>query len=235
MKLDILKKGEVRLNKTIQQLIGEFVQLELSGKKFMNGSVIELGSDVVVLFNGKDYIYIPLIHIKNIKIINKDELEINIIEPKESPVIGPEQNFSLRKALTMAKGMYLEIYVANDEPLHGYVTSIMNNYFVFYSPIYKTMYITLHHLKWLIPYSNSQKPYDFGGHSVQSANQITLARSFEIQVEKLKNELVMFNIGENKNMIGKINNVEDNFVELQLAREKPILLNLHHIKTVHKV
>lgn len=222
------------MNKLFQTLIGEVVQIELSRKNMVVGTLIDLGSDVIVVYNGNDYIYLPFLHIKNLRLLEKFEFEIT--SPMGAPNISADQNLSLRKVLTLAKGMFVEIYVTNEKTLHGYITSIMNNYFVFYSPIYKTMFITLNHLKWLIPYKDNQKPY---GLTIQDLpvhpTNLTLARTFEIQVEKLKNEVVMFNIGENNNVIGKINNVESNVVELQTAKDLPIYLNIHHIKTVHKV
>ena len=224
------------MNKSLKNLLGELIQLELAGKSLIHGTAIDLGSDVIVVFNGKGYVYIPLIHIKNIKMISKNELDFEMEKPKELPEISLDQNFSLRKALTAAKGMFLEIGVTNKDTLHGYITSIMNNYFVFHSPVYKTMYITLNHLKWLSPYTDNKKPY--GLHSQVPQTQISnlsLARSFEVQVEKLTGELVVFNVGETNALMGKINHVEENIIEFQTAREEPYFLNMYHIKTVHKV
>ncbi|MEK3887789.1 DUF2642 domain-containing protein [Bacillus sp. FSL K6-3431] len=225
------------MNKIIQNLIREVVQIEVSGKKFINGTIVDIGNDIIVLFNGTDFVYIPLVHIQNLRVDQKNEDEIK--SPTESPSIVSEENkdeLSLRKVLTQSKGMFVEIYVTSNQPLHGYITSIMNNYFVFHSPIYKTMYITLHHLKWLIPYSNNQRPYDLDNRNfpIQPTN-VSLARTFEVQVKKFENEVVVFNIGENNNHIGKINNVEEQIIEIQTARTHPVYLNLHHIKTLHQV
>ena len=66
-------------------------------------------------------------------------------------------------------------------------------------------------------------------------NNETFATTFENQVEKFKNKIVVLNIGERKSYIGKINNVEEQIVEFQAARTSPIYLNLHHIKTLHEV
>ncbi|WP_019242944.1 MULTISPECIES: hypothetical protein [Bacillus] len=221
------------MNKLFSTLLGEVVQLELSRKNVVVGTLIDFGSDLIVVYNGNDYIYMPIFHMKNIKLVEK--IEDEIMAPMELPSISVDENLSLRKALTLAKGTFVEIYVTNEQTLHGYITSIMNNYFVFYSPIYKTMFITLNHLKWLIPYKNNQKPYGLSNQDfpLQPA-YLTLARTFEVQIEKLKNEVVMFNLGENNNVIGKVNNVESNIIELQTAKNPPIYLNIHHIKTVHK-
>ena len=223
------------MNKSLKNLLGELVQLELAGKSLIHGTAIDLGSDIIVVFDGKGYVYVPLIHIKNIKMISKNELDFEMEKPKELPEISLDQNFSLRKALTAAKGMFLEIGVTNKDTLHGYITSIMNNYFVYHSPIYKTMYITLNHLKWLSPYADNKKPYGLDSKTSQPPLNLSLARSFEVQVEKLKGELVVFNVGENNALMGKINQVEENIIEFQTAREEPYFLNMYHIKTVHKV
>jgi hypothetical protein len=228
----------MNLNKLIQSLVKKIVQIEVSGKKVINGTIIDLGSDMIVLFNGTDFVYIPLDHIQNLRVDHKNEYDIKY--PTMIPSINVKENnegLTLRKSLTQAKGMFVEIYVTSGQPLHGYITNIMNNYFVFNSPIYKTMYITLNHLKWLIPYSQNQLPFGLTDHHnfPGQPTDVSLAKTFETQVEKFKNEIVVFNIGENNNHIGKINNVEEKIVEIQTARTQPVYLNLHHIKTLHKV
>ena len=137
------------MEKGMKGFIGEIVQLEMTGKKLVEGTVIEIGSDLMVVSRGVDYLYIPLLHVKNIRVLSHDEVEFGFVEPVGLPGIALEENLSLRKALNNAKGMFLELYVSGDEVLHGYVIGIMNNYFVFYSPVYKTMYITLNHLKFI--------------------------------------------------------------------------------------
>ncbi|MEC2159379.1 DUF2642 domain-containing protein [Virgibacillus halodenitrificans] len=226
------------MSKIGKQLINENIQVEISGKKFISGFVIDFGSDTMVLYNGKDYVYIPIVHIQHIR---KNEADENDIARPKEPASFVEDNdkdeVSLRKVLTEAKGMYVEIFVMGSKPLHGYITSIMNNYFVFHSPIYKTMYITLYHLKWLTPYSQGQTPYDLKKNNFpnQPAN-LQLARTFLVQIERFKDKLAVFNIGENDNYIGKINKVEGSFIEIQLARSRqPVYINMQHIKTLHLV
>ncbi|WP_172370789.1 DUF2642 domain-containing protein [Sporosarcina jiandibaonis] len=226
------------MNKIIQSLVKEVVQIEISGKKLINGTLIDLGSDVLVLFNGTDFLYIPTNHIQCLTTNLTDDFEIKV--PTEFPSIlmedDDQEDLSIIKVLTQAQDEFVVIYVTGSQPLHGIITSIKNNYFVFHSPVYKTMYIALNHLKWLIPYSENKKPYGLDGNNflVQSNNEL-LASAFEAQVENLKNKLVVFNIGEKKKHIGKINNVEDQIVEIQTARTYPIYLNLSHIKTIHPV
>lgn len=225
------------MNKIIQSLVKEVVQLEVSGKNFLNGTVIDLGTDTIVLFNGTEFMYIPLEHIQNFK-VDRDN-DDNIEAPTEFPSIIPEEDneeLSFRKVLTLAQGTYVEINVTGGKPLHGYITSIKDNYFVFQSPVYKTMYISLNHLKWLIPYAQNEIPYGLDGAPITlQLNDESLAGTFEGQLEKFKNEIVVFNVGEHKSHIGKITNVEEQIVEIQAARKQSAYVNMNHVKTLHQV
>lgn len=213
---------------------GKYIKLNILGKKIISGLLVDIGSDIWVLFNGNDHLYIPIIHIQNWQLMKRDELsEINCND-EATPIYNDHEEISLRKTLTSAKGIFSEIHITNKQELHGYIISIMNNYFVFYSPIYKTMFIPLNHLKWLIPYTNHQRPYGLSNASLPvNPSNLTFARSFEVQIEKLLGELVVFNISENESVIGKIQGIKNNFVELIGAKGDTVYLNLHHIKTVH--
>ena len=214
--------------------IGKYIKLELSGKKFISGLLIDVGSDLVVMFNGYDYLYIPTIHCQNWKYLKQDEIDEFTVTEGSTPIYNNNEEISLRKTLTAAKGTFTEIYVTSNLAIHGYIISIMNNYFVFYSPIYKTMFISLNHLKWLIPYTNNQRPYGLSNANLPvNPSNITFARSFEVQIEKLTGELIVFNIGENEHVIGKVKGIKDNFVELIGAKGDPVFINLQHIKTIH--
>jgi hypothetical protein len=218
----------------LKDIIGKYVKLEISGKKIISGLLIDIGSDLWVIFNGYDYLYIPTVHIQNWQYLKQDEIDEITINNEPTPIFNNNEEISLRKTLTAAKGLFTEIYVTSNQALHGYIISIMNNYFVFYSPIYKTMFISLNHLKWLIPYTNNQRPYGLSNANLPvNPSNITFARSFEVQIDKLIGLLIIFNIGEDENVIGKILGIRNNFVELISAKEDPVYINLQHIKTVH--
>ncbi|PLS09464.1 DUF2642 domain-containing protein [Neobacillus cucumis] len=218
----------------MKENIGKYIKLEISGKKYIYGLLVDVGSDLWVIFNGNDYLYIPTIHIQNWQFLKQYEIDEITFNDEPTPIYNHNEEISLRKTLTAAKGIFTEIYVTSNQALHGYIISIMNNYFVFYSPIYKTMFISLNHLKWLIPYTNNQRPYGLSNASLPvSPSSLTFARSFEVQIEKLIGELIVFNIGENENVIGKIQSIKNNFVELIGAKEDPIYINFQHIKTIH--
>ena len=95
------------MNKLFSTLLGEVVQLELSRKNVVVGTLIDFGSDLIVVYNGNDYIYMPIFHMKNIKLVEK--IEDEIMAQMELPSISEHENLSLRKALTLAKGTFVEI------------------------------------------------------------------------------------------------------------------------------
>ena len=219
------------MSKLIQPFIGETIMIELSGKKCVKGVLLETGSDLVVLYNGEDFLYIPAVHIQHYKLTDKEE---SVSTPSSSPVLQPEEELSFRKTLNAARGRFTEIYITGTQPLHGYITSVMNNYFVFYSPVYKTMLIAIQHVKWLIPYTDKQVPYALDQQKLPvNPSSFSLGRTYEVQIEKLVGELVIFNIGDAFHLIGKINRFQDNIIELITAREERYYLNMHHIKTLH--
>lgn len=211
--------------------IGEEVELELSSKIKLNGILIDLGRDVIVLYDGNKYIYLPSKHLQYLKLNEDIELEI---EPPTSPhVFNDNLTISLRNILNNAKGSLIEIYVTSNQSLYGYILNVLNNYLVFYSPVYKTVYISLNHLKWLIPYQSDKAPYALNTHSfpIQSTN-LTLARTLEQQLKKLKGQMVIFDLGNNPSKIGILQNMHDNIVELITGKET-MYWNFYHIKTIH--
>lgn len=69
------------LNKIIQSLIKE-VQIEVSGNKILKGTLIESETDLIVIFNGTDYMYIPVDHIQSFCTLKNNE--VDTLAPMES-------------------------------------------------------------------------------------------------------------------------------------------------------
>lgn len=228
-----LNKGAIEL-KNLENLIGQKVELEVSGKTIFQGILIDLGPDILVLFNGKNYFYIPLLHVHNIRPNTLIELE-NSEGSSVSPINDDQNAISYRKTLMNAKGRFVEILVTGDKAISGYVTSVLNDYFVFYSPVYKTMFVTLNHLKWLTPYQSNITPYTLDNKElpVKPVN-ITLQRSFEDQLKKMEGNLVVIDMGDHPFKIGLLKQVQDNIIELVIANGDIVFLKIPHIKSVHQ-
>jgi hypothetical protein len=216
----------------LQSLIGKQVELEVSGKVMLTGILVDVGLDIIVIYNGKEYLYIPHLHIHNIKISTKPDTELSDVTP-ELP-FDENDTISYRKTLINAKGRFVEIYVTGNRSIHGYVTAILNDYFVFYSPVYKTMFISLNHLKWLTPYQTNITPYTLSNEVLPvKPTNIPLQRSLEEQLKKFEGQLVVFDLGDNPSKIGLLKQVQNNIIELVTASGNSVFWKLMHVKTVH--
>ncbi|MFD1358764.1 DUF2642 domain-containing protein [Fictibacillus halophilus] len=214
------------------KFIGETVELSISGNKRITGIVIDIGSDIIVVYDGDQFIYIPKMHIHHISSMIDNETEIE--KPKSVPINFEEETISLRKILMNAKGLFSEVFITSNQSIHGYITNIMNDYFIFYSPVYKMMLIPLQHLKWLIPYKESERPYTLSNEELPLVPfKMTLARTFTEQCKKYEGKLVIFDLGKDPNKIGKLVKMDNSQLQLTIERNKNVFLNIQHIKTLH--
>ncbi|MGP4080793.1 DUF2642 domain-containing protein [Pseudalkalibacillus sp. R45] len=215
-----------------QHYVGETVELTLSGKIKLKGILIDTGSNIVVIFDGKDYLYVPLVHVHHLHFNCEDEEEI--AEPKEVPMWNEEEDtISLRKILNNAKGIFTEIFVTSNQSVHGYVMNVMNDYFTFFSPVHKTLYIPLQHLKWLIPYNHQHRPYSLDSTELPlTPANVPSSRTFEEQCKRHIGKVTVFDLGMHPNKIGKLVNIENGQLEVVIARNQTIYVNIQHIKTV---
>lgn len=224
----------VNLEKLISKTDKEIANIEVSGGKLLKGSIIDFSSEIVVLFNGNDYLYIPVDHVKHLT-VSSDE-EDTISKPLEPPGIknnSPNDILTLKTVLNRAQGMYVEMYITGKVFLQGYISNIMADYIIFESPIYKTMYIALKHIKWIIPYSSNQHPYGLTKEDFPiDQYSIQLPQTIENLVKKIKDELVIINLGEKNHQSGKIVSISGQFVEVLTTRSVPYFININHIQTL---
>ncbi|MGE5703961.1 MAG: DUF2642 domain-containing protein, partial [Clostridia bacterium] len=180
----------------VMEYMGKTVEVELSGKTVVKGTLIDVGADLIVLYSAPRYFYIPNLHIQMMK-----EAEQPLVTGPEpitaTPIAAEDATLSFRKILDHARGCFVEIYVSGNKTIHGYVTSLMNDYFFFYSPAYKSMYVSLQHVKWVVPYDQSTTPYSLSNqHFPVNPATAPLSRTFEQQCKKLEGQLVVFDLGD---------------------------------------
>ena len=147
-------------------LIGKTIEVEISRDIFLKGTLLDSGLDIIVMYDGKNqnFLYIPFVHVQKLKETILDEEDSSYHPPSERPI--ETDLISFRKALMIAKGLFVQVYVTGNKSIHGYLTSIMNDYFVFHSPVYKTMFIAMKHVKWLIPYPPNATPYSLNNENL---------------------------------------------------------------------
>lgn len=218
----------------IKAFIGKEVEVEISGKTFFNGILIDLGLDIVVLYDGWKFLYIPILHLHNIKERISIENEQTEQPPAGTPFQPENETLSYRKVLTNAKGQFVEIYVTGNKSIHGYITSVLNDYIVFYSPVYKSLFISMQHLKWLTPYTTKLTPYTLKPEELPVVpSSIPLSRSYEEQIKKFKGQLIIFDMGDDPNKVGLMTELSNNIVELVTASGTKVYWKLMHLKTAH--
>ncbi|MEY2195702.1 DUF2642 domain-containing protein [Neobacillus sp. BF23-41] len=213
--------------------IGIQIEVEISGGVIHKGILTDAGLDIIVLYDGRtdSYLYIPFVHVQRLKETILDEEYTSYNPPSEKPI--ETDVISFRKSLTIAKGLFVKVYVTGNKSIHGYITSIMNDYFVFHSPVYKTMFISMNHVKWLIPYPPNKIPYSLNKENLPLVPISTpLARSFDEQMKRLENQLVIIDGGENTEKIGLLQKIRNNKMILITADGETVCRNLEHIKTI---
>lgn len=215
---------------------GQYVDVELSGSRHVQGYLIDSGLDIIAISQFDDIYYIPLKHVQCISASTSRQggTETDIASSIH-PFQAEAETISFRKVLLHARGHFAEINITENATIHGYLTSIMNDFFVFHSPVYRTVFITLNHLKWIQPYKENVTPYaldpeSIPHHSVPSS----LPRTFKEQCQKFCGKLVVFDMGDHPNKIGKLQSVDTqtNVVEIITANGSTYLWNLDHLKVV---
>lgn len=230
----------------IEQSLGEYLSVELSGKRKLTGHLADCGLDLLVLARYEKYYYVPLLHVQNISPGRAEDTGYETLSLPESsneegdqrthPFATLGEAVSFRKLLQNVRGHFVEIYVSGNTTIHGYLTSVMNDYFVFHSPVYRTIYVTLSHVKWLMPYPDNVTPYALGPDSLPHyVTPTSIARTFKDQCKKLVGSLVVFDMGEDPNKIGQLKSIDvaSNMAELYTADGTRHLIHLSHLKTVY--
>lgn len=217
---------------SIAALYGKQVDVFISGNTFFQGMLIDSGKDILVLSNEERFVYIPLLHVHRMnssRVVNDNFSELN-----ETSLAKDGETISYRTILTNAKGLFTEIYVTGNVSLHGYIIGVRQDYFVFYSPVYKTILISLHHLKWLIPYSLKTSPYTLSKEKLPIIpSNAPFLRSFEDHLKKWEGELVVFDLGEDPAKVGVVKKVNNAIIDLVIANGETVYLKLSHIKSAH--
>ncbi|SDW94755.1 hypothetical protein [Paenibacillus sp. CF384] len=212
--------------------LAEKVIVEVTGKKKVAGKLIDVGPDILVLYHEERYMYIPTIHVHQWTPAASDDNAAD--QQGEHGAMLHVDSITLLAVLQEAKGMFVEIGVGGSKPIHGFVQGIMNDYLIICSPIYNAVYVSLHHLKWLIPYPASHLPY------ARSADTLSmkplppaLSRSFEERCKEEEGNMVVINLGGHSATLGVIKKVSGGIIELVQASGSSTFMNMRHIKSIY--
>lgn len=217
----------------MKNFLNQSVVLSVSGHSVaIKGKLIDIGSDVVVLYDGSHYIYLPIIHMQHLTLAPPGETEV--VVPEDHPQ-EPITELSYRKVLLTAKGKFVVLHISSQHTVHGYITSIMNDFFVFHSPMIKALYVSMQHLKMLIPYDPEKTPYAMKQELFTLIPApASLSRTFDQQLRKLEGEFVVLDLGDSHKKIGMLKSVQNGLVELVTAEGLSTFQHIDHVKTIHR-
>lgn len=211
--------------------LGKQTEFVLSGSKNpIQGEMIDIGNDIVVVYADNRFIYIPIHHLQQMRLVpNKRNMAVTT---PTDPAID-HNKISYRKILMNSRGIFSEISLG-DKSIHGYVTAIMNDYFVFFSPLHHSVFISVKHLKYIVPYPTNTTPFSLKHEHfpVQPAS-ITLSRTLDQQLHKLEGQLVTLNLGAKPYRAGFLKKIEGNLLELVEAEGSSLIMHTDHIQAIH--
>lgn len=218
---------------TLSLYIDQIVELELASKKSIVGKLVEVGSDIVVLYNGQHFLYVPVAHLLSVKRGEYTDTNSEYLTNQSTPLEKDNKLLTLKQIVTNASGIFVELFLAGNHTVFGYIKHIKEDYIVFDSPAFKPIYIQLAHIKWLIPYLN-QTPYQMKtGQQLMSSDE-SFAPTFNEQVKRFIGKIVLFDLGKDPQRIGLLKNVENSLLELVSGNGTVIYLNMTHLKLMHE-
>ncbi|NQX67710.1 hypothetical protein HQN90_16440 [Paenibacillus alba] len=210
--------------------IGKLVHIELLGDRDKMGYLIDAGTDIIVIYMDKKYVYLPITHIKNIEL----NTEGNANQDAPPDPISQTGHINFVDVLHTAVDRFVEIYLSDHQTLHGYVKFIAQDYLVFYSALYPKLYIPIIHIKWISPYESHQTPYSMNQKKwttdTADSSLDTLPLTFEQVLKGLEGEMICLDAGLHASQIGLLEKMNDSFIELVTADENKLHFNVQHIR-----
>lgn len=220
----------------LEQYVGEVISLEVAGGRYLKGSLVDFGADIMVIYDSMNhyYYYLPLPHVKYFKLSKQEDSNGGTVF-QEKLLNNETGLLSLRDVLDKAKDILLELFVTGNHPVYGYISDVLSNYILFNSPVYKTMAINIEHVKWLALTEKNQTFYSMGRPDLNVEHTLTsvAAQTFEQQLNKMLGKIIVFDMGTEPNKIGLVVDISGDFIELINANDETHLLNTNHIKMFH--
>lgn len=215
---------------SLNSYTGKIIEVELTSKKNITGKLIEVGLDIIVLFNGTYFAYLPIQHIHRVR--KGESTDTDFTSNELSPILKDDDQLSLRKIVNNASGIFVEILLSGNHLVYGYIQHVQDDYVVLDSPAFKTMILPIAHLNCLIPYLN-QTPYQMRAGKQPVISKGSFALTFKEQLKVYNGRIVIFDLGKDPQKVGLLTKVEDRMVELVTGNGQILYLNIAHLKSLH--
>ena len=214
--------------------VGKSVELSIKNvERPLRGQLLQWGTDLLVLYQSSTsrFYYVPLVGVIQLRLTQ--ELDEAALLNIEQPLVTAGEQATYRKALMGARGKYAELKISENQSLYGYLSGIMNDYFVFCSPTYPIILIPLVHLKYMSPIPADRVPYNLTLEQFPLRPvSIGMARTFSQQLLKWSGEFVKLEIDEGTISFGLLAQVDNQQITLQDAYGQPVIISIHSIRSV---
>ncbi|MEK5254125.1 DUF2642 domain-containing protein [Paenibacillus sp. FSL F4-0125] len=220
----------------MNNLLGKRISVMISGtSQPLEGVLIEIGQDIIVIKNQDNYLYLPMAHVKlvrdNVEALPEPHDNLPLTLPLSTASSGAP--LSLQSIIENAKGSFTEIYVLGVHSLYGYIQNILSDYFVFFSPVFGTILVHLKHLKYLHPYPAEIAPYALKPEALHT-NQAAIPpeHTFIQQLKKMEGHFIMLDLADQSHKVGLLKTVQAPMIELVSPNGESLFSMIEHIQTV---
>ncbi|WP_110926987.1 hypothetical protein [Bacillus massiliglaciei] len=200
--------------------VGKSVQVKTIGGLQEEGVLAAWGDDLLIIRQNELDHYIPVRQVVQL-----------ILGDGGKFVPEAERETSFRKLLMASKGKDIEILLEKDRPLKGYITSVMTNYFVLHSIDYKTVFVPMVHVQ-RIRFSvgndcRRMTPW------FPSSNGISLSRTWEDQLKKMRGRKVALDLGADPLKRGRLKEAGQSMAVLLCDNGEEVSWNTRYITCFH--
>ncbi|AHV96068.1 hypothetical protein [Paenibacillus sabinae] len=216
----------------LKDLLGKQVIAMVSGLlQPLEGTLIDYGPDVVIINNGVKYLYIPAAHIRFL--MQNTEAAASPDHVDQS-LPSSQDTISLRPLVENSKGIFTEIYITGVHVLHGYIQNILDDYLLFYSPVFDTILVRMKHLKYMIPYPAKVVPYALKEDELLSnLSAVSVEPDFNRQLENMVGNFIAMDMVNDPQKVGLLKKVQAPMFELVTPNGESIFGLIDHIQTVN--
>ncbi|MBW7476223.1 YuzF family protein [Paenibacillus oenotherae] len=192
--------------------------------KGMNGLLIDIGEDYLVLHRESSYYYIALQHLH----LLRADLDAQMLTPSAPQWTASGSTFA--SLIIAAKGQFIELYLTGQQTLYGRILHIMDDYIVFDTVRHHISYIPAFHIKWFSPASSD----GFLNTSPDSpATSLPFRQTWIEQLEVELGSVIVIDLGLRTDQVGRLHAIHQGIIELVTPDGLSKCWHAAHIKSVH--
>lgn len=205
--------------------LGKPVAIDVTEYRGMNGLLIDIGEDYLVVHRDSSYYYIALNHLH---LLTADlDTQTSTSAVPQWTASGSDYNSLLQTAL----GEFIALYITGQQTLYGQILHIKDDYIVFDTVRHQISYIPIFHIKWFSP---AAAEGFLNKDASLLADPLLLKQTWKEQLENCAGKIVVLDLGLRTNQIGRLQAFEGGIVELLTPDGLSKCWHSAHIKSIHK-